>query len=169
MDDFVISHGSLVRAMQESFGYISKSQVGSEAKHRKLNFDLLKTLNRLLLYYGHDHQQARFVDTSGFPTGAIEPIPDPRGIPTAAMSPYQTVQVTDIEKAPEGVPQLVDVGSVGQPRDYDARACYVIHSGGPSKVVRVEYEIKITQQKIRDSGLPEETAELLAKRLAIGR
>jgi predicted phosphodiesterase len=62
---------------------------------------------------------------------------------------------------------FVNVGSVGQPRDGDWRACYAIYDLEHHLVVfrRVEYDLALTQRKILDAGLP----PLLAERLAEGR
>ncbi|MFN2350753.1 MAG: metallophosphoesterase [Kiritimatiellia bacterium] len=66
-----------------------------------------------------------------------------------------------------GKKYLVNVGSIGQPRDGDPRAAYVIYDADKKEVLlrRVEYDIARTQEKIRQAGLPER----LAARLAIGR
>lgn len=62
---------------------------------------------------------------------------------------------------------FINVGSVGQPRDGDPRACYAILDHDHKLVVfrRVEYDISTTQKKIREAELP----EMLAERLAEGR
>ena len=62
---------------------------------------------------------------------------------------------------------FVNVGSVGQPRDGDWRACYAIHDLNHHLAVfrRVEYDIALTQRKIIEAGLP----PMLAERLAEGR
>lgn len=62
---------------------------------------------------------------------------------------------------------IVNVGSVGQPRDGDCRAAFVIYDMqmGTLKLKRVEYDIKKTQQKIINANLP----QILADRLIIGR
>ena len=62
---------------------------------------------------------------------------------------------------------LAVMGSVGQPRDGDWRACYAIYDLDHHLVVfrRVEYDIETTQKKILDAGLP----PMLAERLADGR
>jgi len=61
---------------------------------------------------------------------------------------------------------LVNVGSVGQPRDRDPRGCYVIYDSdqGILERYRFEYDISSAQRKIRQAGLP----DLLADRLALG-
>jgi len=47
---------------------------------------------------------------------------------------------------------IVNVGSVGQPRDRDVRSCYVEVQGGAVHFRRVEYDIETTVRKIRESG-----------------
>jgi diadenosine tetraphosphatase ApaH/serine/threonine PP2A family protein phosphatase len=62
---------------------------------------------------------------------------------------------------------VANPGSVGQPRDGDRRAAYAIIDT-VTKVVtfhRVEYDIGVTQRKMRAAGLP----EFLVQRLARGR
>jgi predicted phosphodiesterase len=60
---------------------------------------------------------------------------------------------------------LVNVGSVGQPRDFDSRACYVIGDTEEQTIslVRVYYDFTITQRKIRNNHLPLFLAERLEK------
>jgi len=62
---------------------------------------------------------------------------------------------------------LVNVGSVGQPRDGDWRAAYSLldEDGDRLSVHRVEYDLATCQQKIVAAGLPAR----LAERLAVGR
>ena len=65
-----------------------------------------------------------------------------------------------------GKKYFINTGSVGQPRDGDPRASYVIYDQEAREVTfrRVDYDFKLTQQKILDAGLPER----LAQRLALG-
>ena len=58
---------------------------------------------------------------------------------------------------------LINVGSVGQPRDGDPRACYLIYRPDRHTVEfrRVEYDIKRTRQKILRARLPSFTAQRL--------
>jgi diadenosine tetraphosphatase ApaH/serine/threonine PP2A family protein phosphatase len=62
---------------------------------------------------------------------------------------------------------LVNVGSVGQPRDGDPRAAWMLLDLPDQHLSlrRVRYDIATCQQKIRDAGLPPR----LAERLAMGR
>ena len=58
---------------------------------------------------------------------------------------------------------LINVGSVGQPRDGDWRASYVVydHPKRLLKFRRLEYPMEVTQKKIIDAGLPEKLANRL--------
>jgi diadenosine tetraphosphatase ApaH/serine/threonine PP2A family protein phosphatase len=62
---------------------------------------------------------------------------------------------------------VINVGSVGQPRDGDPRASFCIYDNNRRivEIKRVDYNIKEAQDKIIKSGLP----EVLAWRLAEGR
>ena len=62
---------------------------------------------------------------------------------------------------------FVNVGSVGQPRDGDPRAAYVLYDPMARTVRfrRLEYDIAAAQAKIREAGLPER----LAERLEVGQ
>lgn len=61
-----------------------------------------------------------------------------------------------------GVKAVVNVGSVGQPRDGDVRACYVLYDGRTVEYVRVQYDVEKTIAKIRAiPELPVRSAERL--------
>jgi diadenosine tetraphosphatase ApaH/serine/threonine PP2A family protein phosphatase len=66
----------------------------------------------------------------------------------------------------DGVQALLNPGSVGQPRDSDPRAAFLLLDldTGRASFRRVEYDVARTQREIRDAGLP----ELLAARLELG-
>ncbi len=63
---------------------------------------------------------------------------------------------------------IVNVGSVGQPRDNDPRACFVLLDTEKRKIsyVRVEYDIRAAAEKIL--GIPQ-LDNSLAERLTLGR
>lgn len=62
---------------------------------------------------------------------------------------------------------LINVGSVGQPRDFDSRSCYAIYDSDSKELslTRVVYDYTVTQKKIKDNHLP----LFLAERLKRGR
>ena len=97
-----------------------------------------------LAFFGHTHLPVAFFDTN--------PITYSLG-PEISVDPETKV--------------LINVGSVGQPRDEDARAGYVIYDSERRLVTirRVTYEIERAARKITDAGLP----EVLAERLFLGR
>ena len=61
---------------------------------------------------------------------------------------------------------IINVGSVGQPRDLDPRACYVTVEGREIRWHRVPYDHKTTMEKILATNVLD---EFLANRLAEGR
>ena len=95
-------------------------------------------------YIGHTHQPAIF-------------LADPEG--TKSL-PVGTTRLTP------GRRYIVNVGSVGQPRDRDPRACFVVLRDGSGEIeyVRVPYDVEAAQKKIRAAHLP----DVLAARLATG-
>ena len=61
---------------------------------------------------------------------------------------------------------FVNVGSTGQPRDGDNRACYAVLEDDRVTWHRVPYDFRLTMDKILATG---KLSELLARRLAIGK
>jgi predicted phosphodiesterase len=84
---------------------------------------------------------------------------------------YQNKQVQGFEpkdfKLDPAVKYIVNVGSVGQPRDLDNRASYCLFDSDQMTIRfrRVPYDFHKTQQKILEADLP----EILAQRLELGR
>ena len=70
------------------------------------------------------------------------------------------VDLADVHRA------LVNVGSVGQPRDDDPRAAYALFDSETERVSirRVEYDVEREASRIRTAGLP----DVLAQRLFLG-
>lgn len=66
-------------------------------------------------------------------------------------------------KLQPGRKYFINVGSVGQPRDGDPRATYVVYDAASRTVRfrRLEYDIASAQARIRAAGLPERLAERL--------
>jgi predicted phosphodiesterase len=62
---------------------------------------------------------------------------------------------------------IIDVGSVGQPRDLNPKACYVTYDPGERRVewIRYAYPIEDVQRKMREAQLP----SYLVDRLRVGR
>lgn len=73
--------------------------------------------------------------------------------------PAESVEIENAAK------YFINIGSVGQPRDGDWRACYVIYDLDHKLAVfrRVEYDLEKAQRKILAAGLPESLAERIAE------
>jgi len=78
-------------------------------------------------FVGHTHYAGVFVEGPGF---------TPQG------------EIRDTFRS-EGRKLLINVGSVGQPRDRDPRSCYLTVDEGAFLFRRVEYPVEVTQRKIR--------------------
>jgi diadenosine tetraphosphatase ApaH/serine/threonine PP2A family protein phosphatase len=86
-------------------------------------------------------------------------------VKTVAPSPNGSViEAHTLDLSANG-PYLVNPGSIGQPRDGDTFASYVVAEGERVTYRFVEYDIEKAQAKIRSAGLP----GMLADRLAVGR
>ena len=62
---------------------------------------------------------------------------------------------------------IINPGAVGQPRDGDPRASYAIYDSEASmfRVYRIEYDIRATQDRMMQAGLPVH----LVTRLEVGK
>ena len=79
--------------------------------------------------------------------------------PQQTEGPYDLGDLTKVRA-------IVNAGSVGQPRDGDPRASYVIFDGRNVTFVRLEYDVERAMADIR--AVPE-LPDYLAERLALGR
>ncbi len=75
---------------------------------------------------------------------------------TAATDEMREVELT-------GEPVVINVGSVGQPRDGDSRACFAVVDRGRVEFQRVAYDLQAAQSKILKAGLHPALAERLAR------
>ena len=76
------------------------------------------------------------------------------------------VTKTDSMRIEPGRRYIVNVGSVGQPRDHDPRACFCVcdTDTGELRIERAEYDVESAKKRILDAGLP----PVLANRLSWG-
>ena len=97
--------------------------------------------NTQVCFFGHTHVPVAFIRDTGVRGGT-----------------YSKFRVEPGKK------YFVNVGSVGQPRDRNPKAAYVIYDL-PQQTIelrRLDYDIAAQQRKIRAAGLPERLAERLA-------
>ena len=63
---------------------------------------------------------------------------------------FQTPEECDSRFRLDDRKTMINVGSVGQPRDGDWRACYVLLNGDTVHFRRVAYDVETTIRKLRD-------------------
>jgi predicted phosphodiesterase len=139
VDGYQIVHGS---PLDEDEYLIGAAEVGQACQY----------LDRDLTFFGHTHVQGGFAMTR------------------RRMRVIEGSRPDDEEAALDLSPDdvyLINPGAIGQPRDGDPRAAYVLYDPEERCVVyhRAEYDIAGVQAKIRRAGLP----DVLAARLAIGQ
>jgi diadenosine tetraphosphatase ApaH/serine/threonine PP2A family protein phosphatase len=137
MENFLLAHGS---PLDEDEYLISVTDAADVLRHMETN----------LAFFGHTHLQSGFGLRGG--------------------KQYLLSRAVNHEKwlrVEEDSAWLVNPGSVGQPRDGDARAAYALFESETNEVLlrRVAYDSEQTRRKIEAAGLP----PVLGHRLAIGR
>jgi len=133
-DDALLVHGSVRDPVAEYLLAIPDAQV---------SFDLA-TFD--IAFFGHTHLPTVFQhDEAGSVTG------------------WMLQENTELLLAP-GRRFMVNPGSVGQPRDRDPRAAFLVWEDGRVVGHRIPYPIERAATKIREAGLP----AWLAERLALG-
>lgn len=97
-----------------------------------------------ICFIGHSHQPKMFVEGED-----------------------RALDITSLESIRPGRKQVINVGSVGQPRDKEPKACYLIYRRERQDVWwrRVDYDVEAAQAAIVAAGLPAK----FAQRLAVGR
>ena len=105
--------------------------------------DAFHVMTHPLAFIGHTHFPAVHSDN-----GSVTP-----------FAPEDHIKVDEDKKI------MVNVGSVGQPRDGDARASYVIYDSDSRavRIYRVEYDVDRAATKILDAGLPPMLADRLRR------
>jgi diadenosine tetraphosphatase ApaH/serine/threonine PP2A family protein phosphatase len=136
-DDFLYVHGSPRNPLNE---YIFPEDIYSESKMRSIFAQVPR-----YLFQGHTH------------------VP---GIFTESLEFFSPDELESGEYHLDGRKTLCNVGSVGQPRDSDWHACYVLLDRTTIRYRRVEYDIDTTIRKIRDI---DDLDDFLGDRLRGGR
>lgn len=137
---FQVMHGSL---LDEDEYMVAVSDAGQA-------FPYLETS---LAFFGHTHIQGGFAWS--------------RNRVRFLGKPHLPKQAQMLLELDPDCAYLVNPGSVGQPRDGDARAAYVLYNSDDRFLTyyRVAYDLATAQAKIRRAGLP----PILAERLALGK
>lgn len=108
------------------------------------NLACLARQGRSLCFHGHSHVQLAYADDAGL---------------RRKLSPREVLELE------AGRTLLVNPGSVGQPRDGDARAAFALWDRPRRRITfeRVAYAVGRTVRDLRAAGLPEELATRLEK------
>ena len=161
--DFTLVHGSLRDPIMEYL--ISAPAARATFARQQTPFCLV----------GHSHYPLVWTETGGSSGGGS-------GRGAAAGAKASLLDTASPLPLRRGRRQIINPGSVGQPRDGDRRASYILYdsaaghndhaataetpdAAGIMEHRRVEYDIAAAQAKIRAAGLP----AILAERLAEGR
>lgn len=133
----LLVHGS----PQDKDGYILNE------RHAEAAFDSMKLRGICTAFVGHTHRPCLW-----------SLMPEER--PTCEMMPRSS---EPIRLNPVSL-NIINVGSVGQPRDGNYEGGFVIWNDTDHTVqfVRFPYDVEKTQKKIRDAGLPATIADRLA-------
>ena len=139
LDGFEVVHGSPLDEDEYMLAAADASQI----------FGYLETP---LTFFGHTHVQGGFIWNH-------------MRIETIDKTPLRDERLT-LELSAD-CSYLINPGSVGQPRDGDQRAAYVLYNAEEHFLIfyRLPYDVGTAQTKIRRAGLP----PILADRLAAGR
>ncbi len=113
------------------------------ARDASRNFELMKEVRATLglCFFGHTHVPVAYSEEDG----------------EIAINGESRI------KLKKGLRYLINPGSLGQPRDRDPRASFLIYDTKKNQVnfYRIEYDIHSTAEKILAAGLPERLAERL--------
>ena len=148
-DGFTIVHGS------------PSDPLWAYTTHPEDALECLLTVDTTHCIVGHTHAPSLFELEAGATEGTF-PATLPVSVPFA---------MGDVFEMQPGCRYVLNPGSVGQPRDGDSRAAYVLYerevsSGGESlRLRRVRYNIRAVQDRMRAEGLP----DVLVSRLSFGR
>jgi diadenosine tetraphosphatase ApaH/serine/threonine PP2A family protein phosphatase len=136
LDDCCVGHGTYFRP--ELFDYIQSTSDADPS---------LDAMSSQVCFVGHTH----------VPVTLLRLEDDP------AHTAYTLDPEIDLSEARRA---LINVGSVGQPRDEDPRAAYAVFDSGEKRawIRRVRYDIEREVRRMRDAGLP----DVLADRLFLG-
>ena len=104
-----------------------------------------------LIFFGHTHMQGGFA----YRDSELE---------TITVKPPRTDALFSTLRLEQASRYMLNPGSIGQPRDGDARAAFAIVDSNQSLVEfwRVPYDIASVQERLRQAGLPQPLAARLA-------
>ena len=135
-EDCAVGHGTY--AQPERFDYIQSTEDADPS---------LDEQPRMACFVGHTHVPVTILRLQDDPSRTF----------------YTMDREVDLSMADKA---LINVGSVGQPRDEDPRAAVGIYDAAEAHyaIHRVEYKVEVESSRIRKAGLP----DMLAQRIHLG-
>ena len=132
-DDFALAHGTY--SAPERFDYVTRPRDAQAS---------LESMRTRVCFIGHTHVPVTMVRTA-------------EGSRRTRVQSSDTIDLRGSHRA------LVNVGSVGQPRDGDPRAAFALYDPAEEQVriLRVAYDVERAASRIRSAGLPSVLAERL--------
>jgi diadenosine tetraphosphatase ApaH/serine/threonine PP2A family protein phosphatase len=163
MDGLCLTHATPMEPQEFYYVRADPKQQGPEDAHSYYVEDVFKVLRHKkhrLCFYGHSHVPLIHSQYEG---EGYTFVTTERTFTTSAHA------VFSLKAGYAGLPflaALVNVGSVGQPRDGNPRACATIYDSEREVVrqYRIPYDVRAAQAKIIAAGLPAS----LARRLQSG-
>ena len=140
-DNIFYAHGS---PRQPTTEYILRTDCDPMIGSAKL--DEIFSMFKWLCFVGHTH--------------------DPGIIPSDQYRFLTPQEINYTYEVKEGTKFIINVGSVGQPRDGDKRACYVTVDGKTIRYQRIEYDYNKTAERIFASP---QLDRYFGERLALGK
>ena len=140
---------------------------GSLEKYENVNYVFDEEDIATLLYVGAEMPKWDICFIGHTHAPMIAKVKDKENIDLKEDISYLKVADLEFNLELKDYKHIVNVGSVGQPRDRNWRSCYFTYDSKNQKLeyFRVKYELSKAQRKIVDAGLPTK----LAKRLEFGR
>ncbi len=120
MGNILLVHGSPRRPVTE---YLFPDDIYTNTAKISANFERVEHL----CFVGHTHVPGVFLEDPDF---------------------YSVDELDYVYPVNKDERAIVNVGSVGQPRDQDTRSCYVVVSDEKIEFIRVEYDIETTAKLI---------------------
>lgn len=124
-------------------------------------FEYIQTRYDLESGFQHHEASLCFVGHSHVPMGFVLGHVRATGVGIISLITVTTFKIEPEHKI------IINVGSVGQPRDEDPRACYTVYDDATAeiRIERIEYDVEKSAEKIIRAGLPAS----LAERIQYGR
>ncbi len=153
-DKFVLAHANLIDP--PGFKYLTANEAGFSKTPAYETMNVLELLNCHVAFVGHSHEPRYW---EKYYTGDVQ---------SRFFDKYKKNQFC---LNPQIFPRvIVNVGSVGQPRDRNPDACWVEVNEAQITLHRVSYDCKPTQEKMRSRcGLSSGASDALTNRLELGK